>query len=85
MKFSPFLQYGILVWGLTHETYINPVFLLQKRIIRAMSFEHFTLCSYLFLLKGAFREKKLDISELRRLHIKRTFSSLSTFPDISPP
>ena len=40
--FSPFLQYGILVWGLTHETYINPVFLLQKRIIRAMSFEHFT-------------------------------------------
>ena len=40
--FSPFLQYGILVWGLTYETYINPVFLLQKRIIRAMSFEHFT-------------------------------------------
>ena len=40
--FSPFLQYGILFWGLTYETYINPVFLLQKRIIRAMSFEHFT-------------------------------------------
>ena len=30
------------VWGLTHETYINPVFLLQKRVTRAMSFEHFT-------------------------------------------
>ena len=40
--FSPFLQYGIIVWGLTYETYINPVFLLQKRIIRAMSCEHFT-------------------------------------------
>ena len=40
--FSPFLQYRILVWGVTHETYINPVFLLQKRIIRAMSFKHFT-------------------------------------------
>ena len=40
--FSPFLQYGILVWGLTYETYINPVFLLQKRVVRAMSFEHFT-------------------------------------------
>ena len=40
--FSSFLQYGILVWGLTYETYINPVFLIQKRIIRAMSFEHFT-------------------------------------------
>ena len=40
--FSPFLQYGILVWGLTYETHINPVFLLQKRVIRAISFEHFT-------------------------------------------
>ena len=40
--FSPFLQYGILVWGLTFETYINPVFLLQKRVIRAIAFEHFT-------------------------------------------
>ena len=39
--FSPFLQYGILVWGLTHESYINPVFLLQKRVVRAISFEHF--------------------------------------------
>ena len=40
--FSPFLQYGILVWGLTLEAYINPVFLLQKRVVRAISFEHFT-------------------------------------------
>ena len=41
-SFSPFLQYGILVWGLTYETHINPVFLLQKRDIRAIAFEHFT-------------------------------------------
>ena len=40
--FSPFLQYGILVWGLTYETYINPVFLLQKQVIRAIAFENFT-------------------------------------------
>ena len=40
--FSPFLQYGILVWGLTYETYIHPLFLLQKRVVRAISFEHFT-------------------------------------------
>ena len=39
--FSPFLQCGILVSGLTHESYINPVFLLQKRVVRAISFEHF--------------------------------------------
>ena len=40
--FSPFLQYGILVWGLTHDSYTNPVFLLQKRVVRAISFENFT-------------------------------------------
>ena len=40
--FSPFLQYGILVWGLTYETYTNPVFLLQKRVVKAISFAHFT-------------------------------------------
>ena len=40
--FSPCLQYGILVWGLTYETHITPVFLLQKRVLRAISFEHFT-------------------------------------------
>ena len=39
--FSPFLQYGILVWGHTYETHINSVILLQKRVIRAIAFEHF--------------------------------------------
>ena len=27
--------------SLTYETYINPVFLLQKRVVRAISFAHF--------------------------------------------
>ena len=40
--FSPFLQYGSLGWGLTYETHINPVFLLQKKVIRAIAFENFT-------------------------------------------
>lgn len=40
--FSPFLQYGILVWGLTYEMHINPVLLLQKSAVRAISFEHYT-------------------------------------------
>ena len=40
--FSPFMQYGILVWSLTYESYINPVFLLQKRVVKAISFQHFT-------------------------------------------
>ena len=38
--FSPFMQYGILVWGLTYDTYINPVFLLQKRVVKAISFQN---------------------------------------------
>ena len=40
--FSPSLQYGISVWGVTYETYTHPVWLLQKRVVRAMSIEHFT-------------------------------------------
>jgi len=40
--FSPFLQFGILVWGLTYETHISPLFLLQKRVVWVISFEHFT-------------------------------------------
>ena len=35
-------------------------------------------------IKGALRGKKPKIGELRRLRLKRTFISLSTFPDISP-
>ena len=40
--FSPFLQYGILVWGLTYETHVSPLYLLQKRVVRVILFEHFT-------------------------------------------
>ena len=40
--FSPFLRYGMLVWGLTHETHINLVLQLEKRVIRAIAFETFT-------------------------------------------
>ena len=29
-------------WGLTYDTHTTPVFLLQKKVFRAISFEHFT-------------------------------------------
>ena len=45
--FSPFLQYGILVWGLTYQTYINPIFLLQERDIRSIAFEHIYFSLYI--------------------------------------
>ena len=40
--FLPFLQYGILLWGLTYEFHVNPVSLLQKGVLRAISSENFT-------------------------------------------
>ena len=39
--FSPVLQFGLLVWGLTYKAYTNPVFLLQKMVIRAIAFENY--------------------------------------------
>ena len=40
--FASFLQYGIVVWGLTYVVHIKPIYLLQKRVVRAIAFEHFT-------------------------------------------
>ncbi len=37
--FLSFLQYGITVWGSTCTTYIDPIFKLQKKVVRAISFE----------------------------------------------
>ena len=40
--FSSFLNYGIAAWGLTFESYLNPLFRLQKRVLRCIKFEPFT-------------------------------------------
>ncbi|MCP4484330.1 MAG: reverse transcriptase family protein [Flavobacteriaceae bacterium] len=39
--FSSFLSYGITAWGLTYGTYLKPLFLLQKKILRCISFQNF--------------------------------------------
>ena len=36
--FFPFISYGIQVWGLTYPTYLEKVFILQKKIIKCMTF-----------------------------------------------
>ena len=36
--FFPFISHGIQVWGLTYPTYLNKVFILQKKIIKCMTF-----------------------------------------------
>ena len=37
--FLPFLQYGLIVWGQTYASYIDPIFKLQKKAVRAISFQ----------------------------------------------
>ena len=36
--FYPFLSYVVQVWGLTYPTLLNPVFILQKKAVKAMTF-----------------------------------------------
>ena len=37
--FLPFLQYGLIVWGQTYASCIDPIFKLQKKAVRAISFQ----------------------------------------------
>ena len=40
--FASSLQYGIVVWGLTYDTYIKPIFILKKKVERAITFNNFS-------------------------------------------
>ena len=40
--FASFLQYGIIVWGLTYDIHTKPIYLLQKKVVRAIAFKKFT-------------------------------------------
>ena len=37
--FLSFLQYGLVVWGQTYASYTDPIFNLQKKAVRAISFQ----------------------------------------------
>ena len=39
--FSSFLLYGLIAWGLTFVSYLNPLFKLQKKVLRCIKFERF--------------------------------------------
>ncbi len=43
--FSSFLCHGITAWGLTYDTYLKPLYLLQKKILRCINFSHFAAAS----------------------------------------
>ena len=37
--FLSFLQYGLIVWGQTYASYVDPIFKLQKKAVRAITFQ----------------------------------------------
>ena len=43
--FAPFLSYGVSVWGLTHPSFLDPVSILQKTVLRIIVFSEKTASS----------------------------------------
>ena len=41
----PFLTYGILIWGNAYETTLKPLFILQKKAVRIITFRKLDSCS----------------------------------------
>ena len=39
--FGSFIQYGIVVWGLTYDIHTKPIYILQKKVVRAITFNNF--------------------------------------------
>ena len=56
----PYLIYGIVVWGHTYESTIKPLFILQKKLLRIMTFSDFNAHTNPIFLKF----KILKIPEL---------------------
>ena len=43
--FESFLSYGISVWGSTYPMYTDQIFILQKRILKIITFNEVTVSS----------------------------------------
>ncbi len=75
----PFLTYGIVVWGNTYESSLKPLVLLQKRVVRVITFlsydEH---TSPLFKNLGLL--KLLDIIRMSNLLFMHDFCKKKNFP-----
>ena len=39
--FGSFIQYGIVAWGLTYDIHTKPIYILQKKVVRAITFNNF--------------------------------------------
>ena len=38
--FASFLQYGIIFWGLAYDTFTKPIYILQKKVLKAITFKN---------------------------------------------
>ena len=65
--FFPFIQYGIFVWGLTHKSYLYSIYITQKRVIKAMTF------NYVMSQSGPLFHQ-LEILKLQDVHMLQTVS-----------
>ena len=65
--FFPFIQYGIFVWGLTHKSYLNSVYIIQKRVIKANTFND-------VMSQSGPLFHQLEILKLQDAHILQTVS-----------
>ena len=43
--FAPFISYGLSVWDSTYPTYVDPIFILQKKILKVIIFNEVTVSS----------------------------------------
>ena len=64
--FLSFLQYGLIVWGQTFTSYIDPIFKLQKKAVRSISFQPH-LSPSLPIFKDLKLLKLFDIFKVRLL------------------
>ena len=64
--FLSFLQYGLIVWGQTFASYIDPIFKLQKKAVRSISFQP-RLSPSLPIFKDLKLLKLFDIFKVRLL------------------
>ena len=63
--FYPFLSYGITVWGATHEHYLIPVLVSQRKVVGAMTFSD----PFAHSLPFAFDLQILKLDDIYHLYV----------------
>ena len=63
--FYSFLSYGVSVWGLTHPTILDPIVMLQKKVVRAITFQD----KHAHSTPLFFQLKTLKLFDIHSLHL----------------